>query len=84
MGVQLFSYVNTPFCSHKFDESIVIDLETPINITLKSINLSLRAAKLSLNAAKTEFMVINSRQEFQSINNITMAAFLWGDPDLDQ
>ena len=47
-------------------------LDTQINTELKSINLWFRANKLSLNVAKTEFMVISSCQELQSLNDKTI------------
>ena len=55
-----------------FSAATIPDLESQINSDLKYIDGWLKANKLSLNVAKTEFMVINSRQKLQSLNDYTM------------
>ena len=55
-----------------FSASTIPDLETQINSKMKHIDLWLKANKLSLSVAKTEFMIISSRQELQSLNDYTI------------
>ena len=63
-----------------FVQLLYLIFESQINSDLKYIDRWLKANKLSLSVAKTEFMVISSRQELQSLNDYTMNIHIDGVP----
>ena len=63
-----------------FSAATIPDLEYQINSDMKYIDRWLKDKKLSLNVAKMEFMVINSRQKLQSLNDYTTNIHVDGVP----